>query len=66
MATAYIASQPLAGAKAFRRVLGTLIGAVVIFVLNLITHRELLRLGIALWVGFCLYSRTACAIMLSC
>lgn len=60
LATVYIASQPLAGAtrsKALFRVLGTLIGATVSVVLvpNLVNAPELLSLGIALWVGLCLY-----------
>jgi uncharacterized membrane protein YccC len=60
MATVYITSQPLAGAtssKAFFRVMGTLIGAVmtVVLVPNLIDAPELLCLAIALWVGLCLY-----------
>ncbi|MBR0706892.1 FUSC family protein [Bradyrhizobium liaoningense] len=60
MATVYITSQPLAGAtssKAFFRVMGTLVGAVmtVAMVPNLIDAPELLSLAIALWVGLCLY-----------
>ncbi|MCG2626866.1 FUSC family protein [Bradyrhizobium sp. WYCCWR 13023] len=60
MATVYITSQPLAGAtssKAFFRVMGTLVGAImtVALVPNLINAPELLCLAIALWVGFCLY-----------
>lgn len=60
MATVYITSQPLAGAtssKAFFRVMGTLVGAVmtVALVPNLINAPELLCLAIALWVGLCLY-----------
>ncbi|MEH2479642.1 putative membrane protein YccC [Nitrobacteraceae bacterium AZCC 2146] len=60
LATVYIASQPLAGAtrsKAFFRVAGTLIGAAasVALVPNLVNAPELLSLGIALWVGLCLY-----------
>ncbi|MHC2825501.1 putative membrane protein YccC [Bradyrhizobium huanghuaihaiense] len=60
MATVYITSQPLAGAtssKAFFRVMGTLVGAVmtVALVPNLIDAPELLCLAIALWVGLCLY-----------
>lgn len=60
MATVYITSQPLAGAtssKAFFRVVGTLVGAIVTVALvpNLINAPELLCLAIALWVGFCLY-----------
>jgi uncharacterized membrane protein YccC len=60
LATVYIASQPLAGAtrsKAFFRVAGTLIGACasVVLVPNLVNSPELLSLGLALWVGLCLY-----------
>ncbi|MBC9879121.1 FUSC family protein [Bradyrhizobium sp. INPA01-394B] len=60
MATVYITSQPLAGAtssKAFFRVMGTLVGAImtVVLVPNLINAPELLCLAIALWVGLCLY-----------
>lgn len=60
MATVYITSQPLAGAtssKAFFRVMGTLVGAVVTVAMvpNLIDAPELLCLAIALWVGLCLY-----------
>jgi uncharacterized membrane protein YccC len=60
MATVYITSQPLAGAtssKAFFRVMGTLVGAVmtVAMVPNLVNAPELLCLAIALWVGLCLY-----------
>jgi uncharacterized membrane protein YccC len=60
LATVYIASQPLAGAtrsRAFYRVLGTVIGAVVTVALvpNLIDAPELLCLAVALWVGLCLY-----------
>ncbi|WP_128925056.1 FUSC family protein [Bradyrhizobium guangxiense] len=60
MATVYITSQPLAGAtssKAFFRVMGTLVGAImtVALVPNLSDAPELLCLAIALWVGLCLY-----------
>lgn len=60
MATVYITSQPLAGAtssKAFFRVMGTLVGAIVTVALvpNLVDAPELLCLAIALWVGLCLY-----------
>ncbi|MGY3551309.1 putative membrane protein YccC [Bradyrhizobium sp. USDA 4472] len=60
MATVYITSQPLAGAtssKAFFRVMGTLVGAImtVALVPNLVNAPELLCLAIALWVGLCLY-----------
>lgn len=60
LATVYIASQPLAGAtrsKALFRVAGTLIGACasVVLVPNLVNSPELLSLGLALWVGLCLY-----------
>lgn len=59
LATVYITSQVLAGAtraKAFYRVGGTLIGAVVAVALvpNLVTAPVLLSLAIALWVGLCL------------
>ncbi|MGY3239926.1 MULTISPECIES: FUSC family protein [unclassified Bradyrhizobium] len=60
MATVYITSQPLAGAtssKAFFRVMGTLVGAIMTvgLVPNLVNAPELLCLAIALWVGLCLY-----------
>ncbi|MBA1914506.1 FUSC family protein, partial [Escherichia coli] len=53
MATVYITSQPLAGAtssKAFFRVMGTLIGAIVTVAMvpNLVNAPELLCLAIAL------------------
>ena len=60
MASVYIASNQLTGAtlsKAVYRILGTLIGAAgtIILVPNLVNAPELLSLGIALWVGICLY-----------
>lgn len=59
MATAYIVSQPLAGAvrsKAVYRVLGTMLGAAaaVVLVPNLVNAPWLLSLALALWVGACL------------
>lgn len=59
MATAYIVSQPLAGAvrsKAVYRVLGTILGAAaaVALVPNLVNAPWLLSLALALWVGACL------------
>ncbi len=59
MATAYIVSQPLAGAvrsKAVYRVLGTMLGATaaVVLVPNLVNAPWLLSLALALWVGGCL------------
>jgi uncharacterized membrane protein YccC len=59
MTTAYIVSQPLAGAvrsKAVYRVLGTMLGAVaaVALVPNLVNAPVLLSLALALWVGGCL------------
>ena len=59
MTTAYIVSQPLAGAvrsKALYRVLGTMLGAAaaVALVPNLVNAPELLCLALALWVGGCL------------
>ncbi len=58
--TAYIVSQPLAGAvlsKALFRVLGTILGAAtaVILVPNLVNAPELLTLALALWLGVCVY-----------
>jgi uncharacterized membrane protein YccC len=60
MASVYITSNQLTGAtasKAVYRILGTLIGAAATIVLvpNLVNAPELLSLGIALWVGICLY-----------
>src|SRR6267378_1186645 len=60
MASVYITSNQLTGAthsKAVYRILGTLIGAAgtIILVPNLVNAPELLSLGIALWVGICLY-----------
>jgi len=59
MTTAYIVSQPLAGAvrsKAVYRVLGTILGAAaaVALVPNLVNAPVLLSLALALWVGGCL------------
>lgn len=59
MTTAYIVSQPLAGAvrsKALYRVLGTMLGgaAAVALVPNLVNAPVLLCLALALWVGACL------------
>lgn len=59
MTTAYIVSQPLAGAvrsKAVYRVLGTVLGALaaVAMVPNLVNAPVLLTLALALWVGGCL------------
>ena len=59
MTTAYIVSQPLAGAvrsKAVYRVLGTVLGAAaaVALVPNLVNAPALLCLALALWVGGCL------------
>ncbi|EJL27523.1 putative membrane protein [Caulobacter sp. AP07] len=59
MTTAYIVSQPLAGAvrsKAVYRLLGTLLGATaaVAMVPNLVNAPVLLCLAMALWVGGCL------------
>lgn len=58
--TSYIVAQPLAGAvlsKAVFRVAGTVLGATaaVILVPNLVNAPELLSLGLALWLGLCLY-----------
>ncbi|MFV0625561.1 FUSC family protein [Sphingomonas sp. ac-8] len=60
MITAYIVSQPQAGAvrsKALFRVLGTALGAAatIVMVPNLANAPELLSLAIAVWVGLCLY-----------
>lgn len=59
MTTAYIVSQPLAGAvrsKAVYRVVGTILGALaaVAMVPNLVNAPWLLTLALALWVGGCL------------
>jgi uncharacterized membrane protein YccC len=59
MTTAYIVSQPLAGAvrsKAVYRVLGTILGAMaaVALVPNLVNAPWLLSLALSLWVGGCL------------
>ena len=58
--TSYIVAQPLAGAvlsKAVFRVAGTVLGAAaaVVLVPNLVNAPELLALGLALWLGVCLY-----------
>jgi uncharacterized membrane protein YccC len=60
MASVYITSNQLTGAthsKAVYRILGTLIGATgtIIMVPNLVNAPELFSLGIALWIGICLY-----------
>ena len=60
MASVYITSNLFTGAtysKAVYRILGTLIGAAgtIVLVPNLVNAPELLSLGIALWVGICLY-----------
>jgi uncharacterized membrane protein YccC len=60
MTTVYVVSHPLSGAtrsKALYRVCGTLLGAIaaVALVPNLVNAPELLSLGMALWVGICLY-----------
>jgi uncharacterized membrane protein YccC len=60
MSTVYITSQPLSGAlrsKGIYRLIGTLVGAsaavAIVSVLN--ASPELLSLGLASWVGICLY-----------
>ena len=58
--TSYIVAQPLAGAvlsKAMFRMLGTVLGAIaaVVLVPNLVNAPELLSVGLALWLGLCLY-----------
>lgn len=60
MATAFIVSHPYAGAmrsKAVYRFFGTLIGgtAAVVLVTTLVNAPVLLCIGMALWVGLCLY-----------
>ena len=60
MASVYITSNLFTGAthsKAVYRIVGTLIGAAgtIVLVPNLVNSPELLSLGIALWVGICLY-----------
>lgn len=60
MTTAYIVSQPLAGAvrsKAVYRVFGTLLGAAaaVALVPNLVNSPLVLSFALALWVGVCLF-----------
>jgi len=58
--TAYIVSQPLAGAvlsKALFRVLGTILGAAiaVLLVPNFANAPELLTVALAIWLGLCVY-----------
>jgi uncharacterized membrane protein YccC len=60
MATAFIVAQPLTGAmrsKAVYRGMGTLAGGTmaVILVPTLVNAPVLLSLGLACWIGFCLY-----------
>ncbi|HEP8940000.1 TPA: FUSC family protein [Pseudomonas aeruginosa] len=60
MGTAYIVAHPLSGAttsKAVYRLAGTLLGATatVVMLPNLVSSRELLALGMALWTGACLF-----------
>jgi len=60
LATAYIVALPFAGgmlSKAFYRFVGTLIGgaAAVALVPNLVNAPVLLCLGLAVWIGLCLY-----------
>ena len=60
MATAFIVSQPFAGAmrsKAIYRFFGTLTGGVaaVVLVPNLVNAPVLLSLAMAIWIGLCLY-----------
>jgi len=60
MTTVYICSQSLSGttrSKAFFRVCGTVLGAVVTVALvpNLVNSPELLSLAISLWIAVCLY-----------
>src|SRR5215467_15540604 len=60
MTTVYLTSQPLSGvmrAKAFYRVIGTLIGgvAMVAIVPNLVDAPELTTLAIILWVALCVF-----------
>lgn len=59
--TAYIVSQPLAGAvlaKSFARIAGTFAGATmaVVLIAAFADAREFFVLGLALWVGACLYA----------
>ncbi len=58
--TVYIVAHPLSGAtvsKAFYRLLGTALGAVmtVVLVPNLVSSPEILSLALALWTGTCLF-----------
>jgi uncharacterized membrane protein YccC len=60
LATVYILAQPLAGAvtsKALYRFAGTIVGAAVAVLLvpNLVAAPELLCLGLAIWIGLCLF-----------
>ncbi|MBB5374056.1 FUSC family protein [Acidocella aromatica] len=60
MATAFIVAQPLTGAmrsKAVYRGIGTLVGGTmaVILVPNMVNAPLLLSLGLACWIGLCLY-----------
>jgi uncharacterized membrane protein YccC len=60
LATVYILAQPLAGAvtsKALYRFAGTIVGAAVAVLLvpNLVTAPELLCVGLAIWIGLCLF-----------
>ncbi len=58
--TAYLVSQPLAGAvrsKAVYRLSGTVLGSImaVVLVPPLVNYSVLLTLAVALWIGLCLY-----------
>ncbi|HVJ51727.1 MAG TPA: FUSC family protein [Aliidongia sp.] len=60
MATVFLTSQPIVGAvlsKAFYRIVGTLIGvtASLVIVPNFSDAPELMFLGVAGWLGLCLY-----------
>ena len=60
LGTVYILAQPLAGAvtsKALYRFAGTIVGAAVAVLLvpNLVAAPELLCLGLATWIGLCLF-----------
>ncbi len=60
LATAYIVALPFAGSmlsKALYRIIGTLVGgaAAVALVPNLVDAPVLLCLGMAIWIGLCLY-----------
>ncbi|MGC1863019.1 MAG: FUSC family protein [Methylocystis sp.] len=60
LGTVYILAQPLAGAvssKALYRFAGTIVGAAmaVLLVPNLVAAPELLCLGLAIWIGLCLF-----------